>query len=205
MDQQRIDAKKMFRELSFPKKVEHIWFYYRSIILGSLLALALVCYGIYEVLSKPDYDLEGTFYASAYITEDQVAKMEEYFSDLVEDRNGDGKKNVKLYLSCEATIGEVEGAKIVNTKFSSEMAAGLNSFIIVDDTYRELLKEDVFSNAIKTPQELTAVPDFQEKMDFRENLHVYWATRAIYSDEKDESEATKKHDTTVNLENRIFK
>ncbi len=205
MDQQRMDAKKMFKELSFGKKIEHIWFYYKRLFLVIFLVLLLVGYGVYEVVSKPDYDLEGTFYASAYISEEQMSKMEEYFSRFVEDRNGDGKKNVKLSLVSEASIGgDAQSQMIVNTRFSSEMAAGINSFIIVDDSYFELLEEDIFSEAIGSPQELTALSEFRTTMNFREDLNVYWVTRELYSEEKEDPKAIQVHNTAVSTEKNIF-
>ncbi len=205
MDQQRIDAKKSFKKLSFWKKVEHIWFYYKRLFIVSVLVLLLIGYSVYEVMSKPKYDFETTFYSEVFISDEQVMKLEEFLTQFVEDRNGDGRKNIKIHSASVAMLNnEVEGSMVVNTKFSTEMAAGAYPFVLVDSTFYEILKQDAYSMAIEKPQELTAIPDFQKSLNLPEDVKVYWVTRSLYNEEKDDAEAIQMHDATVKLESNIF-
>ncbi len=205
MDQQRIDAKRMFRELSFGKKIEHIWYYYRRLIIIIVLVLMLVAYATYEVMSKPKYDLEGTFYSEFFVSDEQVVEIEEYLSQFVEDYNGDGVKNVKVQSASIAMLGnEVEGTMVMNNKFSSEMAVGLDSFIMVDSFFREVLKEEAYEMAVEEPRELTTKQDFVKKVKLPNDAKVYWVTRAVYSNEQEDEEALTKHKNTQKTEKRIF-
>lgn len=205
MDQQRIDAKKMYQELSFGKKLEHIWYYYKRSIIVTLLVLLLIGYAAYEVASRPKYDLEGTFFSDIYVSDEQIAALEEYLSQFVEDYNGDGAANIKIYSSSVAMLGnEVEGSMVVNTKFSTEMAAGADPFVIVDSTFHEILKQDAYELAIEDPQELTAMPGFREQMKIPEDTKVYWVTRALYSEEKEDPEKVDFHNYVVKTEQKIF-
>lgn len=205
MDQQRRDAKRMYKELSFGKKIEHIWYYYKRWIILPLLALALVAYATYDVLSRPKYDLEGTFFSEIYISDEQIAALEEYLSQFVDDYNGDGVSNVKIHSASVAMLGnEIEGSMVVNNKFSTEMAAGADPFIIVDSTFYNVLKQDVYEMAIEQPRELTANQNFREMMRVQEETKIYWVTRALYTDEKEDPEATRMHNFVVQTENKIF-
>lgn len=205
MDQQRLDAKKMYKELSFREKVDHIWYYYKRWIILPLLALCVVVYGCYEILSRPQYDLEGTFFSKIYITDEQIAELEEYLSQFIEDYNGDGVCNVKIYSSSIAALGnEIEGSIVVNNKFSAQMAAGADPFVIVDSTFYEILKYDAYESAIEKPLELTAKEGFREQMKIPEDTKVYWVTRALYSGEKDDRERIQEYDFIVKTEEKIF-
>lgn len=205
MDQQSLDAKRMYKELSFGKKLEHIWFYYKRWIILPLLALMLIGYGAYEVASRPKYDLEGTFFSEIFINDEQVASIEKYLSQFVEDINGDGVCNVKIHSASVAMLGnEVEGSIVVNNKFSTEMAAGAEPFILVDSTFYEILQQDAYELAIEQPRELTENEEFNEKVKLSKETKVYWVTRALYSDEKDDPEAIKSHDFVMKTEKKIF-
>ncbi len=205
MDQQRLDAKQMYKNLSFGKKLEHIWYYYKRSIIITILFLLLIGYATYEVMTKPEYDLEGTFYSEIYIGEEQIAALEEYLVQYVEDYNGDGVKNIKIHSASVAMLGnEVEGSIVVNNKFSAEMAAGVDPFVIVDSTFYNILMQDAYELAIEQPRELTAQMGFREEMQIKEDVKVYWVTRALYTNEKDDQEAIKTHDFVVKTEEKIF-
>ena len=50
------DRNTQFKDLAFGEKIEHIWEYYRWIILGAIVAAALVIYGIVQVVT-PDPEI----------------------------------------------------------------------------------------------------------------------------------------------------
>lgn len=205
MDQQRADAKKMYKELSFGKKVEHIWYYYKRSIILVLLALLIICYSVYEIKSRAKWDFEGTFYTEFYVSDEQKEALEEYFAQYVEDINGDGKKNVRIIIASIAALNnEAEGTMAINTKFSTEMAVGVDPFILVDDCFYDTVMMEEYSMAIEMPQELTALPDFKKAVKIPNDAKIYWITRTLYQDEKDDEDAISLHENTKKLEERIF-
>ncbi len=205
MDRQTLDARESAKKLPFGKKIAHIWMYYKGWIIAPLLVVLAIAYTVYEVKSRPDYDLEATFFSEILIGEEQLIALEEYLSPFVVDRNGDGKTNIKLHSASVAMMDhEIEGAITINTKFSTDMAAGSDPVILVDRAFYEILMQDVYAQAIEEPKELTAIPELKEKLALPDGEAVYWVTRALYQDEIGDEKATILHDTAVKTEEKIF-
>ena len=205
MDRQTAEARESAKKLPFGKKISHIWMYYKGWIIAPLIFLLAIGYTVYEIKSRPDYDIEATFFSEVFISEEQIAGLEKYLSQFVEDRNGDGETNIKLFSASVAMMdNEIEGAMAINTKFSTNMAAGSDSVILVDSAFYEIIIQDAYVQAIETPQELTAIPEVQEILKLPEGEQVYWVTRAVYQDEQDDAEAIFRHDMAQKTEENIF-
>ncbi len=205
MDRQAREARESAKKLPFGKKVSYIWQYYKAWILTPLIIILVIGYTVYEIKSRPDYDLEATFYSESYVSDEQILAMEEYLSQFVEDRNKDGIQNIKLHLASVAMMdNEIEGVMAIHTKFSTDMAAGGDPVLLVDSAFHEVLENDVYAQAIETPRELTAISEIREIFPFPEGIKVYWVTRAVYHDKMDDAEVVELHETAVLTENNIF-
>lgn len=50
-----------FRKMTFPKKLEHIWEYYRAVVYGVIIGIALLAYFIYKIVTpQPEAILNVT-------------------------------------------------------------------------------------------------------------------------------------------------
>ena len=60
----------------------------------------------YQMATRPSYDLELSFYAEKMLSEESVAKLEQYIAGFMEDVDGDGEVTVKIYTNFASILGE---------------------------------------------------------------------------------------------------
>ena len=110
MDKQAREARDMVKNMPLKEKIAHIWLYDKWWIIGITVVLLLIFGTVYEVMTRPTYDLEIGFYSEKYFSDETLAAMEEAIAPYVSDTDGDGEKTVKIYnVSLSAMGGQNSG------------------------------------------------------------------------------------------------
>ncbi len=199
MDKQRKEAKELAKNLPFQKKVEHIWMYYKWWIISAIVVVALLVGTIYDVMTRPSYDMEMALYSKKYISENTVAALEEYLSPMVPDLDGDGERAVKIYAVSIDLIGEEEGTAAVQTKLSTEILTGAYPVFLVDDGFYEILQLDGYRGAIESFREINEIKELSEILHLDGDEKMYWGTAVPYDDA-----SVDVYDGAVQMETEIF-
>lgn len=205
MDKQAREAKEMAKNLPWKDKIAHIWTYYKWWIIGVTAAVFLIGGTIYEVVTRPTYDLEIGYYSDKFVSEETVAAMEEYFAQFVEDIDGNGQQTVKIYaVSASMMGGSAEGQMAIQSKFMAELSAGSYPVFFFDDMFYETMHQDSYDGTMESFRDMAENAEMKEKFQIPDGSHVYWATRALYQNEAKKEEKAAVHDHAFRTEEKIF-
>lgn len=204
MDKQAREARRMAKELPLKAKISYIWTYYKWWIISISAAVLLIGGTAYEMATRPTYDLEIGFYSEKYMDEESIAALEEYFSQFVEDTDGDGKQTVRIYnTSISMMGGSGEGEMAIQSKFMAELSSGAYPVFMFDDYFYQIMQGESYHDTMESFRNIGAL-NLPENIHIPENNHIYWATRALYANESKKESKVSLHDKTVELEYRIF-
>lgn len=205
MDRETREARQMAKNLPFKAKMAHIWTYYKWWILGTIAAVLLIGGTIYEVVTRPSYDLEIGYYSEKYVSDETLQAMESYFSQFVEDIDGDGQKTVKIYSVSASMAGEsAEAQMAIQTKFMAELSAGSYPVFFFDETFYQMLQQDSYQGTMESFRDMAENPEMRQAFEIEDGTHVYWATRSLYQSEEDKEEKCAAHDLAVRMELSAF-
>ena len=205
MDREAREARQMAKNLPFKAKMAHIWTYYKWWILGTVAAVLLIGGTIYEVLTRPSYDLEIGYYSEKYVSDETIQAMESYFSQYVEDIDGDGQKTVKIYSVSSSMAGEsAEAQMAIQTKLMAELSAGSYPVFFFDETFCQMLQQDSYEGTMESFRDMAENPEMCEAFGLEEGTHVYWATRSLYQNETNKEDKQAEHDLAVSIEQSAF-
>lgn len=205
MDRETREARELFKKLSFRAKIDHIWHYYKwRIIVITILAISIPS-TIIGIMNRPDYDVEIGMYTYKYVSQQKIDALEEYISQYVEDINGDGIKNVKIYSASISLAGDTpQGQDAMQNKFVSEMTAGVYGALIFDDVFYEIMQYDSYRSAVDDFRDFDAVNELDEIMVMPDETKFYWSTRAIYDAEKKKEKRLQEYNGILKTEENIF-
>lgn len=183
MDKQAREARESVKKMSFPDKVKHFWYYNKvATIIISFLVIA-IAYSIYQGVTAEKFDLEIAYYGERIFTEEQIDAFKQYLSNVIEDIDGNGEKNVNFvvmsYVQGQSS-GEYDMA--VQQKFMAELTAGSYSAYIVSPKYFEILNPESGYEVTESTFELSDSEVLTEILGESENEH--WCTRTLYEKEK---------------------
>lgn len=85
------------KPVTFRQKWNNYWYHYKLHTFAAVIAVALVSFFVYDMVTKEEYDISimaitNTMNTVMEYPEDQLAE----WSDCIEDINGDGKQNVSI-------------------------------------------------------------------------------------------------------------
>lgn len=207
MDKQAREARDMVKNMPLKEKIAHIWLYDKWWIIGITVVLLLIFGTVYEVMTRPTYDLEIGFYSEKYFSDEPLAAMEEAIAPYVSDTDGDGEKTVKIYnVSLSAMGGQNSGeaAMAIQTKFMAELSTGAYPVFFFDDYFYEMMQGENYRDTMDSMRNLRTLPQFDAALSQNGDTAVYWGTRALYENEKDKEERVAEHDRAAELEQAIF-
>ena len=199
MDKQAREAREMAKNLPFKERVKHFWNYYKWHVIVITAVVALVAGSLYECATRETYDLEISYYGNTYVTDEQVAAMEAYFAQFVQDVNGDGKQTVKVYANSMAMMGDNPEANMaMQSKFMAELAAGASAGYVFDQDYKEVMTGESYDGTMESFYEMTANPALKEAMQLPDEP-LFWAVRSLYEKDQDKAESIAAHDNALRI------
>lgn len=197
----------MVKNMPLKEKIAHIWLYDKWWIISITVVLLLIFGTVYEVMTRPTYDLEIGFYSEKYFSDETIAAMEEAIAPYVSDADGDGEKTVKIYnVSLSAMGGQNSGeaAMAIQTKFMAELSTGAYPVFFFDDYFYEMMEGENYRDTMESMRSLRDLPQFDAILSQNGDAAVYWGTRALYESEKDKKERVLEHERAAALEQAVF-
>ncbi len=179
MDREAREARELAKTLPFKKKMEHIWHYYHTWFYVGLVFVLMIGITIYQVATRPNYDLVISYYGENVFTEESLGKLEEYLAQFVEDMNGDGVKNVHIagnYLSAIDSPMNNQNAAIMQ-KQMADVSAGTYPVFIFDKSFADSIVVGSYEGMFYPLAEMDKVPEIADILQLSEKQDIYWATR----------------------------
>ncbi len=212
MDKQSKEAKEMAKNLPLKDKLLYIWEYYKSWIIGIPIALILIGSTIYEIATRPTYDMEISLFSECYFSDEMIIEMENYISQFVDDVDGNGIKNVKIY----PTNGPVnktgdllvdsnkEAAVAIQTKFAAEITASSYPVYLLDDFFNNILDTPSYDGAFEKSVNINKSEELMNIVNPAQGKNIYWCTRALYEKEKDDEKRLAEYELAQKVQQSIF-
>lgn len=205
MDKQAKEAKQMAKELPFKERIDHIWTYYKWRFIVGISVVLLIAFSIYQVVTKPTYDLEVVMYSDTFVSDESIINLENYLSQFVDDVDGDGEKTVDVIsISTGGMDNNIEYQSGIQMKFVAELSADMYYPYILEGKFYELAQEEGYVDAF---EEFTPVSDNEELsniIDPSQSGGFHWSTRTLYDRNKEKEDAEAKYNAAKELKNRVF-
>ncbi len=113
------------------KWFEYIWDYYKWHIIVTLAVIAAAAYTWHSIATRTFYDLTVCFAGDNLISEQADERLCDMLSEVIDDINGDGEKNVKIIQNIIGNTDDYEIAMAVEQKFQLELLAGDSYLYII--------------------------------------------------------------------------
>ena len=107
------------------KKLENIWFYYKTHILIGLAVLLVAAYLGVQKLSAPEPDYHIGLVRAVPCTDEALAALEDRITAAGEDRNGDGQVLVQIHTYFVDLADDAPNAGVNNAQTVSALDADL--------------------------------------------------------------------------------
>ena len=198
MDTDRKKAKEQVKALPFNEKIKYYWSYYRNHLIIGLIILVIIVYSVYEIATKPQYDLNIACYFSSAIAEETVNDLVEIAKENIDDITGDGEVLVEHVTNYYAADSYSEQNQAVLTKFMAELSAGDAFVYIFDESFLNFIK-DGYGDCFEQVIDLNSIPELKEKLDLSDEQKICWATKALYEQEKDKEKRVSAHKNAVKV------
>lgn len=204
MDKQAREARQMAKKLPLKQKIQHFWYYHKWYVIVGIAILLMLSYTIYQFVNTEHYDLDITCFTEQPLSDTTIAEMEAYFSQFVEDINGDGVANVKIYSTTMSTDANNENAMALQQKFIVEISAGTGMAYLFDEAYYQVLQGDAYIGVAESAVRLTDDPALVEQFGLQqETAPLYLITKAVYNNEADDEERVAMHENAVRIQNAL--
>ncbi len=149
-ENQRI--KQSIKNLTFPQKIEHIWFYYKWFILFGLVVVIFAFVCLAQCAEKNDPDVTVMYAGPEIVSNQYIDYIDSAFSSLMEeDYNGDGIKTVEFIRISLATdqnnavladtMQAVGGDDTQQMIFYNQNASGTAVIYLIDEAIYPSMKE----------------------------------------------------------------
>lgn len=123
------------------EKIKNFWFYYRTAVIGILLAAVVLAICISQCVSRVNYDLGVAVYVSSPVGDSDAKLIAKYFESKCEDVNGDGEIHVQVYNCSYSSDVNSQTAMANNTKIQTILVGEHHALLfITDDTTFERLE-----------------------------------------------------------------
>lgn len=149
-ENQRI--KQSIKNLTFPQKIEHIWFYYKWFILFGLVVVIFAFVCLAQCAGKNDPDVTVMYAGPEIVSNQYIDYVDSAFSSLMEeDYNGDGIKTVEFIrislatdqnnAALAETMQAVGGDDTQQMIFYNQNASGTAVVYLIDEAIYPSMKE----------------------------------------------------------------
>ncbi len=119
-----------FKDLTFKKKIEHIWFYYKWYIVAALFLgfAAFIC--INQIVSRPNYDITVLWAQQGKITSKSIDRAREELEKYCPDFNGDGEVHVDLrFIGLDYNTINVSSQSLTEQTSSEEISDTSSEYV----------------------------------------------------------------------------
>lgn len=208
---------------------EHFWYYYKWRVLMIAFALFVVIVSCVQCATKIKYDMTISYVGEKYYHEQNLDVFKAAVSKIIDDKNGDGEKNVNVMQMTIATDDSAAAGTEYNsammTKEAVEFQAGETYLFFFSrqeldrllnrDSAEQIFVEttDIFDGDIaedrivykgdKPYAVLVEGSRFLEENKFY-NKEVYMAIRCMRESDKDDTEEKIAYNNAVKLANHII-
>ena len=202
MDRQAKEAKEMTKQLKGKEKWKNFWYYYKFHIIAIIFAVLLVSYSLAECIGKVKLDLSVSCYTATLIDDSKVNVLCDEFKKNIDDITGNDQIDVDIVVNMTDISTPSEQTQAVFMKFSAELAAGESFGYILDDRFLAMLKngnEDCFDAVIP----IHNIPLIKETFSLEDGQNLYWLTKAVYENEKNNEKKFAAHENAVKIHNYL--
>lgn len=194
MDKQAREAREMTKQLKGKERLANFWYYYKWWVVAGIFILLIAAITIYEAVTTVDYDLYVSCYTEKGLSEESASRLEEELKKYTSDINGDGEVLVSVSnLAAVKSETDTEYA-IVQTRLSSELAAGDVEMFIMDETYLDSMRNETNSDTVEAVIDLNDVPGFKDDVGYIQD-NLYLVLKALYEREEGDSAIEAQHES----------
>lgn len=110
------------------------WYYHKFIVLGVIIAAAVVFSFVYSIVTKVHPDYQIGLLSSVTLPDQVISELQEEFQQYADDRNGDGKVIVQInsYIIGDPETADPNMLQAAVVKFSADVSSG-DSIIFLHD------------------------------------------------------------------------
>ena len=202
MDRQAKEAREMTKQLKGKEKWKNFWYYYKFHVIAIIFAVALVSYSLAECIGKVKLDLSVSCYTATLIDDSEVNVLCDEFEKNIDDITGNDQIDVDIVVNMTDLSTPSEQTQAVFMKFSAELAGGESFGYILDDDFLDMLKngnEECFETIIP----IHNIPLIKETFNLQEEQNLYWLTKAVYENEKNNAKKIAAHENAVKIQNYL--
>lgn len=196
MDKQAKEAREQMKQLSGKEKWTNFWYYYRVHVIVSVIAVILIAYTAVECANRIDYDMQISYYSSVPVSDDAVNKLTELLKKNVEDINANGSTDVFIASCFADPEQQSEQTQATLMKLSAELAAGDSMAYLADEVYYKRFSSS-YSDCFESFTDLSDKKEIKEMFDLKDGQKLYFAVKALYEKEKDNSKKIAAHDNAL--------
>lgn len=148
------------------EKRKNWWYYHKRPLLLAVIVIAVVVYAVLSIVTQPRPDYSIAILSSFSLSDEATAALEEHISHYADDRNSNGKAEVKIvsYTFSNASAPEANQASFI--RFAGDAENGDCMIYLCDEEALDWLGESMagffqYNNGDPMPE--TAV-DFENAM-----------------------------------------
>ena len=150
------DILKTFKDLSKKDKIEHIWYYYKGIIIFSIIGIIMFTYLTLDYINKVDYVFNISLMAVNVDTAKEEALEQDLTNIMIGENSGKKRAGIVDY-QLVLTDGKLSVDMAQTQKFLVELNAGtIDLTIMPEDVYEDYKDKQIFVD-------LTKIDDFSSK------------------------------------------
>jgi len=205
MDKQAQEAREMAKALPSKEKLSHIWTYYRGWFMAALIAVVMIGTTVYQLVSKPSYDLEISYYGKNVFTQESLTELEEYLAQFVDDVDGDGVQTVHIHTNFLSNLehpNQQQNMGIMQ-KQMAEISAGTYTVFLFDKNFADSIEVGSYEGMLQPLRDMESVPQIKAIIALPENQKLCWATRIPF-DVQDNQKRLEIHQRSAAVETAIF-
>lgn len=202
MDKQTKDARQMVKNMPMREKLAHFWYYHKAHTIVAVIVALVIGTIVYQTLTREKYDLEISYYGTLPLGEAETVKIEEYLEEYIEDTDGNGEKNVKIYSTAVGLNPENGNTVNFDQKLIAELTAAVYPAYIFDEGFLQKAGPDLEGSVMECAINLRANPKLDEMLNLGEEP-VYWCTRMLYERESGKEKSVKAYNNAKIAEKAI--
>ena len=131
-----------FKALSFKKKSEYIYDYYKAPLIIALLSVLVLSYFLYSHLTKEKYDAEILYAGSYYFTSEYESAISS-LAELGEDADKNGEKKLKFDQFSYTDIYGAEYKVTMTVTLSNIVKSGKENILWLDEERLKMLLPEI--------------------------------------------------------------
>lgn len=202
MDKQAKAAREMVKNMPIGEKVAHFWYYHKQHTIIAVIVAIVIGITIYQIVTREKYDLEISYYGTLPLGEGEIARLEEYLEEYIDDIDGNGERNVKIYQTTLGLNSASGDAVAIDKKLIAELSAAVYPAYMFDEGFLQKAGPQLEDSVMECALDLHGNADLNEMLNLGEEP-VYWCTRMLYERENSKEKAVKAYNNAKIAENAI--